>query len=180
MDFEKLIEEQKKTQELLKRIDETRSLSQFLTEVEPVAPPFAENMLDRIDPWDYDALTLQRGLVIGELVRKIHDAAGVLKYYSDYIERLYEYRVSELTRVKGFNTKGAENRHKIYDRHYADPICMNFFEAYEADHPEATPLKRILSRGTAHGTSQRERRYQHDYYLRVIKPKRAERKKSDS
>lgn len=181
MNFEKLIEEQKKTQELLKRIDQTRTLSQYLEEVEPVALPFAEDMLGMADPWDYDALALQRGLVIGELVRKLHDAAGALKYYSDYIERLYEARVSKLTRVEGFNTKGAENRHKIYDQYYANPICMNFFEAYEADHPEVTPLKSILRVGTKESSVWASRKeYQHDYYLKVTKQKRAERRKNDS
>ena len=147
MEIEKLVEEQKKTQEILLRLEKSGTFQKFFDGIQVEGYSYEDDPMFHADPWNYEELSWSRSVAMGDSVRAMYEAIRIIKYCLGYIDKLYEYRVRTVTSVKDFNCRGAKNRRKIYESYYANPICKTFFELYEADHPEVTPLETILEIG---------------------------------
>lgn len=146
-EIEKLIEEQKKTQEAIKKLEEAGTLEKFLEKTEPAVIEYGDNefMGKVIDPWDYDALETHRKDLIAQLIYQIYDGIGKLKYYTKYVDSLYKLRMEELT--KDYEKITKQERKKLIRERYKNPVCREFFEKYEADHP----IKRVKGRRKTDG-----------------------------
>lgn len=122
MDIEKLIKEEKKTQEFLLRLEKAGTLEKMVEDINKRGADWYKNPFSGCDNWDYDTLNRVQNVAIRKALNAIYDNLVMFKFCHEYIKDLYESRTKEWENWKKENPNGD---------YYKNPKCLKFFEDYE-------------------------------------------------
>lgn len=134
MDIGKLIEEQTRTQEILKKLEQAGTLDKFLEGLEGELPVDSWNMWNQgVSSWDYDRLDSLCHFYMASELRNATESLQKVKYFMQYLDNAYRHYI-ELW--EGYRTECEKHRGKKWDwtSLYKNPECLDFFEKYEKAH----------------------------------------------
>lgn len=133
--IEKLIEEQKKTQEAIKLLRESDSYDELLKKIPEVELKYDDRIYFN-DPWDYEWISSEYDMMAAKYIKKAVESFGRAKYCLEYVKRFYEGRIKEWEdcREKCKSLVGKNKHRGDWKKMYSNPVCLKFFEDYEKAH----------------------------------------------
>ena len=133
MDIEKLIKEQKKTQEAINLLRESDNYDELLKKVQEVKLKYDERTYFD-DPWDYEGLSSEYDMLAASYIKKAVESFGKAKYCLEYVKRLYEGRIKEWEGYREHCKTLPKRQRGYWKTSYKNPACLKFFEDYEKAH----------------------------------------------
>lgn len=134
-EIDKLIKEQKKTQEILLRLEKNGTFDKFFASISGEPFSWHNDPFSGIDPWNYEELNDTRAMVLAQTMLEIYQSIGKAKQVYGYIENLYYGRISDWI---GYKHHLEENKKQFprarWQDYYTNPKCLQFFEDYEKAH----------------------------------------------
>lgn len=133
MDFEKLLKEQQKTNEILERLEKAGTFKNFLSQIEPKEPKFEDNPFHQVDAWDYKAILSVKGQILARGMLHVYDEYQKMKYALDYVDNLYKGYIKQWEQYKEWLEQNP-NQKGHWESYIENPVCLQFFEDYEKEH----------------------------------------------
>lgn len=134
MDIEKLIEEQKKTQEAIKLLRESDNYEELLKSIPEVELKYDEKMFFDGDPWDYEGLSYECDMTATQCIKKAVESFGKAKYYLEYVKRFYEGQIKQWEDYREYCKTLPKRQRGYWKTRYKNPVCLKFFDDYEKAH----------------------------------------------
>lgn len=133
MDIEQLIKEEKKTQEILKRIEKAGTLEKFLEDLDEQAVD-AWTWAPNTNTWDYDGLESFRQYAIGRMLRDAVKMLQEVKFLTSFMDKFYQQEMKQWEDYKVACEKHRNKKKWDWTVMYSNPDCINFFDKYEKEH----------------------------------------------
>lgn len=135
MDIDKLIEEQKKTQEAIKLLRESENYDELLKKIPEINVKYDERIFFS-DPWDYEGTSSEQDMMAANYIKIAVESFGKAKYCLEYVKKFYEGQIKEWEDSRKKCKRLAEHsRHRNdWKKMYSNPVCQKFFEDYEKSH----------------------------------------------
>lgn len=131
MDIEKLIKEQKKTQEAIKLLRESDNYDELMKRVPEVGLDIGED--PHVNNWDYEDMSEKYDAAAAFYISKATELFGKAKHCLAFVENEYNGHIREWERIREFYLK--KKTHKDdWKSLYRNPECLKFFEDYEKAH----------------------------------------------
>lgn len=134
MDIEKLIEEQKKTQEAIKLLKESDNYEDLLKNITEVALKPEERIFFKDDPWDYEGISFRYDMMAGGYIKEAVESFGKAKYCLEYVKRFYEGQIKEWEDYRERCKTLPKRNRGDWKKMFSNPVCLKFFEDYEKAH----------------------------------------------
>lgn len=133
MDIEKLVKEQKKTQEAIKLLRESDNYDELLKKIPEVKLKYNASVYFS-DPWDYEGTSSEYDMMAAQYIKEAIESFGKAKYCLEYVKRFYEGQIKQWEDYREY-CKTLPNRQRNYWKtSYKNPVCLKFFEDYEKAH----------------------------------------------
>lgn len=133
MDIEKLIEEQKKTQEAIKLLRESGSYEELLKDIPEGELDYRETGYFN-DPWDYEGTSSDYDMMAAQYIKEAVESFGKAKYCLEYVKRFYEGQIKEWEEYREYCKTLPKRQRDDWKTRYKNPVCLKFFEDYEKVH----------------------------------------------
>lgn len=133
MDVEKLIKEQKKTQEAIKLLRESGSYDELLKNIPEMELNYKEITYSG-HPWDYEGVSSGYDMMAAKYIKEAIESFGKAKYCLEYVKRLYEGHIKEWERYRKHCKTLPKRKRGDWKKMYTNPVCLKFFDDYEKAH----------------------------------------------
>lgn len=133
MDIEKLIEEQKKTQEAIKLLRESDNYDELLKKIPEKRLDYKEAAYFN-DPWDYEGTSSDYDMMAARYIKEAIESFGKAKYCLDYVRRFYEGQIKEWEEYREYCKTLPKRQRGYWKTRYKNPVCLKFFDDYEKAH----------------------------------------------
>lgn len=132
MDIEKLIEEQKKTNEILLRMEKAGTFEKFFEDYEAAVTVEEMDYLG-ISPWDYEESMKAIQITVSKCFRDMGLTIGKIKKLLSTQKDFYEFHIRRWEKIREHN-RGREGKEDVWLKEFTNPDCIKFFDDYEKDH----------------------------------------------
>ena len=132
MDIEKLIEEQKKTQEAIKLLRESGSYEELLKNIPEGELDYRETG-HLNNPWDYEEISSDYDMMAAQYIKEAVESFGKAKYCLEYVKRFYEGQIKEWEDYREHCKTLPKRQRGYWKTMYKNPVCLKFFEDYEKE-----------------------------------------------
>lgn len=133
MDIEKLIEEQKKTQEAIELLRESDNYDELLKKIPEVELKYNESIYFD-DPWDYESTSSGYDMMAARYIKEAIESFGKAKYCLEHVKRFYEGHIKEWEEYREHCKTLPKRQRSYWKTMYKNPVCLKFFEDYEKAH----------------------------------------------
>lgn len=133
MDIDKLIEEQKKTQEAIKLLRESENYDELLKKIPEIEIKYDEMTLFN-DPWDYEKKSSGCYMMAANYIKTAVESFGKAKYCLECVKRFYEGHIKDWEDYREKCKTLPRRQRGDWKKMYSNPVCLKFFEDYEKAH----------------------------------------------
>ena len=130
MDIDSLIKEQKKTQEAIRLLRESRTYEELLKEI-PKRELDWKEICNEPDPWDYEESSRYYDMLAATFVEKAVESFGKAKLCLGKVREQYEGDIKEWEEYREYCKTLPKRQRGYWKTKYTNPVCLKFFEDYE-------------------------------------------------